>query len=387
VALKSPAMFISVRSILKTANNTSLVTLKRSKKYLLKLAIAFSIAGLSACSSNTLKIKKEFKETPEVTRSNMTDAISCMGGALKKGTSDNAYIFLIRDVNDGTVKDSVYQDGPLADSGRIQLINVMSEHLYPHVGLVTDTFPLMFSQQANEGPGLNRFGVPSAKSMNIFMASYAGIIQNARKAKRLPAASNVVPLIVSGSFTRFDTDNLVQQGSGQNIGSRTKQLAENEKDTIFRQASGQIDIGNTSSARALSLVINLIDPRNNLVVSSKALDLIFYRNNKTFRMRIGLGDGYYGVSKNAVTVEGVHGAQKTLLDAAALWLINKAYGGKTDFSSCFSNKQRRITMTAKEIAQIDQKSLEAQDILVEKAIREKNRKPTSKGSKNENKRD
>lgn len=351
--------------------NVNKVLPQVAKKGLMSVSLAVGLAVMvSGCSMNTLKISKDFKEVPEVTRNNMTDAVSCMGSALKKGNSNSAYIFMVRDVKDGTVKDSVYQDGPLADAGRVQLMNVLSEHLYPHVGLVADNFPMMFSQVGKEAVGLNRFGLPSPQNMGIFMSSYSGIIQNARKAKRLNPARNVIPLVISGSFTRFDSDNLVQSGSGQNLGSRTKRLAENERDDYWRRVSGQADIGSTSSARAISLVMNLVDPRNNLVVSSQSFDLIFYRENKNFRLRIGVGDGYYGISKNNVVVEGVHGAQKVLLDAAALWLLNKAYGGQTNFSSCFNNAQRRLTMTAGEISQIDKRNLARQQAMVDKAARQ-----------------
>lgn len=346
-----------------------------NKNSVLKKALASSliILSLSACSSNTLKIAKEFKETPEVSQSNMSNAVACMGSALKKGNSNNAYVFLIRNLNDGTVKDSVYQDSPLSDAGRIQLMHILSEHLQPYVGLVTDTFPLMFTQTGKEKLGLNRFGLPSFENQQAFMQSYSGIIQNARSAKRLAPATNIVPLIVSGSFTRFDTDNLTQVGSGKNAGTRSKRLAEDEQDTIWNKASGQIDLGRTSSAKAISLVINLIDPRNNLVVSSQSLDLIFYRDNKTFRLRIGIGNGYYGISKSKVVVEGVHGAQKTLIDAAALWLINKAYGGQTNFSSCFNQAQKRMTLSAMQISQIDKASIAKQTAIIKKATKREKR--------------
>jgi hypothetical protein len=289
-----------------------------------------------------------------------------MGSALKKSHSSTAYIFMVRDIIDGTIKNSLHQNGPLSDSGRIQMVNVLSDHLYPQIGLVTDTFPLMFSQTGRESVGLNRFGLPSLQNQAVFMTSYAGIIQNARRAKKLPPANNIVPLVVTGSFTRFDTGNLKQVGSGQNAGSRSKRLADNESDNIWRRSSGQIDIGNTLSARAISLVVNLVDPRNNLVVSSQSLDLIFYRKNKTFRLRIGVGDGYYGISKNKVEVEGPHAAQKILIDAAALWLINKAYGGQDEFSSCFTSDQKQLTMTPIQTRQINKKIRKKQDNIVKK---------------------
>lgn len=320
------------------------------KSLLKRVVIILGLATLTACSNSTLRMSKELKETPSLTRTNMTDAIGCLGSSLKKSNSNSAYLFLIRDITDGTVKDSVYQDSPLSDSGRLQLQNVLSEHLYPHVGLVMDNFPLIFTQMGKEGIGLNRLGLPSTENLNAFMVGYAPIIQSSRQAKKLPPANNIVPLVVSGSFTRFDTDNMLQAGSGQNFGSRTKRLADDEVDDIWNTPTGQADIGNTSSAKAISLVLNLIDPRNNLVVSSQSFDLIFYRQNRTFRLRVGLGEGFYGVSRSKVIVEGVHAAQKTLLDAAAFWLLNKAYGGQTNFSSCFtSDEQRQLTKSSAQV--------------------------------------
>jgi len=326
------------------------------------------LALLSGCSSTDIRIARDFRETPEISRTNMTGAIDCMASALQTNGSDNAYVFMVREVNDGTVKDSPLQDGPLSDAGRIQLMNVLSDHLYPYVGLVTDTFPPMFTTLPKEDVGLNRFGLPAPGNLQVFLAAYSGIIQNARRAKNLPPARNIIPLVVHGSFTRFDTDNLAQEGSGQNLGTRTRRLAQDEIDDTWRKTSGEVDIGDTSSARLVSLVMNLVDPRNNLVVSSQSFDLVFYRKNKTFRLRIGVGEGYYGISKSHIAVEGIHGAQKTLLDAAAFWLLNKAYGGKTDFASCFaSDAQRKLTMTPKQFSQISQTNLEAQAALAEKA--------------------
>ncbi|QTR50527.1 hypothetical protein [Candidatus Thiothrix anitrata] len=137
-------------------------------------------------------------------------------------------------------------------------------------------------------------------------------------------------------------------------------------------------MGNTSSARSMSLVVNLTDPRNNLIVSSQSFDLIFYRDNKTFRLRIGVGDGYYGISKDYVTVEGVHGAQKTLIDAAAFWLLNKAYGGQTDFGACFSDSQRKLTMTSAQLAQISAENRAAQQALADKAAKARKEKNDEK---------
>lgn len=348
-----------------------------------KLGIAFvsGLAMLSGCASNTLEISSNLRETPEISRTNMSGAIACMSSELQKGDPDSAYIFLVRDVIDGTVKEGPYQDSPLSDAGRIQFMNILSDNLYPHVGLVTDNFPYMFTQNGKEDVGLNRFGLPSQENLNIFMSAYSNIIESARQGRGLLPANNVVPLVVSGSFTRFDTDNLAQEGYGNNLGTRTKRLADNELDEIWRKPTGEMDFGSTSSARAISLVLNLTDPRNNLVVSSQSFDLVFYRSNNSFRLRIGMGDGYYGISKDNVVVEGVHSAQKTLLDAAAFWLLNKAYGGQTDFGSCFSNAQQKLTMTTEQFAEISESNRAAQQALAEKAIRARRNTPSEKDDK------
>lgn len=350
---------------MKSVNNNIALSVK--KFCLVSFITSLSLIG--GCSSNTVKITQDFKNTPEVSQTNMSGAIGCMAAELKHGQTNNAYIFLVRDITDGTVKEGPYQDSPLSDAGRIQLMNVLSEHLYPQVGVVTDNFPLMFTQLGKEDVGLNRFGLPAPENLDVFMSAYNDIIQNARQSKGLAPANNIVPLIVSGSFTRFDTDNITQEGMGQNLGTRTKRLAENELDNIWRKTTGETDIGTTSSARAISLVLNLTDPRNNLVVSSQAFDLIFYRNNKTFRLRIGVGDGYYGISKDHVEVEGVHAAQKTLVDAAAFWLLNKAYGGQTDFGRCFSDSQRKLTLTTEQLAEISAQNRAAQQALADKHTR------------------
>ena len=349
-----------------------------------KLGIVFvsGLAMLSGCASNTLEISSNLRKTPEISRSNMSSSIACMASALQKGNSQSAYIFLVRDINDGTVKEGPYQDSPLSDAGRIQLINVLSEHLYPHVGLVTDNFPTMFTQIGKEDVGLNRFGMPSPENLNVFISAYSGVIQNARNSRGLPTTNSITPLIVSGAFTRFDTDNIAQEGVGNNLGTRTKRLAENELDEIWRKPTGEMDFGNTSSARALSLVLTLTDPRNNLVVASQSFDLVFYRSNKSFRLRVGMGEGYYGISKDNVVVEGVHSAQKTLLDAAAFWLLNKAYGGQTNFGGCFLNDaQQKLNMTTEQFAEISESNRAAQQALAEKAIRARRNTSSEKDDK------
>jgi hypothetical protein len=290
---------------------------------------------LSGCSKHNLQMAKEFEQIPEPTETNMSKALQCVNGILKDAPAKIPYVFLVRDVVDGTIReDASFVNGPLSDAGRMQLINILSDNTYPHLGLVIDHFPMMFKALNNETVGINRYGLPTSQNMNTFLNFFAQIINNARNRKKLPPSSKLMPLVISGSFTRLDNDSLFQSGWGQNAGVNSD---EDER------RSGQIDIGKTKSARAISLVVNLIEPRYNVVVSSRSFDLFFYRTNKRGRFRVALGDGFYGFSKNEVIVEGLHGAQKTLLDAVAIWILDKTYGEQANVASCLTPEQAVLT--------------------------------------------
>jgi hypothetical protein len=346
----------------------------------IKLFGILLLAYLSGCSSDhTRIIKNVFKETPKASKTNMSNAIQCMGRQLEKTTTTKlAYVFLVREITDGTITNSIYQNGPLSDAGRIQLIHALSEHTFPYLGLVTDQFPLMFKQQPKEGVGINRFGLTNNNNMNTFLAVFGSIIGNARKQKQLPPIAGVVPLVISGSFTRLDNDNLYQEGWGHNGGSRDR-----GGDNDY---SGQIDYGKTSSSKMISLIINLIEPRYNLVVASQSFDLIFSRENKRFRLRFTLHDGFYGVSKDEIEVEGLHGAQQTLIDAAALWILNRAYGEETNFKTCFTLEQAKLTKNS-EAPPVKKKPVEAPTDKLNGNVEPAKSKPTQENGTHDSEQD
>ncbi|MBO0614818.1 hypothetical protein [Thiothrix fructosivorans] len=295
--------------------------------------VSATLLALSGCGAYSVThIEPMLAQTPTPSRTNITQAIQCMGNGLAASTSSRAYIFLVRDLPDGTVKEGPYQNGALSDAGRVQFINTLSEQIHPHVGLVTDKYPTIFQQLTKEDDtGLNRFGLPSSKNVHAFTSIFRSIVDASRSTKQLPPADSIIPLVVDGSFTRMDGDNFYQEGDGHNAGS---------KSDTDEEKSGQIDFGKTNSARSLTLAVNLIDPRTNLVVSSRSFDLTFSRTNDKKRFRVALGDGFYGYSYSEVMVEGLHSAQQTLLDAAAMWVVDKAYGDEIDFSSCLTPQQR-----------------------------------------------
>lgn len=315
---------------MKTANNKTHV-----KGKIGFALMSLSLLVLSGCGAyTTSRIEPVLARTPTPSRTNITHAIQCMGSKLAESNSSRAYIFLVRDLPDGTVKEGPYQNSALSDAGRTQFINTLSEQIHPHIGLVTDKYPSIFQQLPKEDDtGLNRFALPSSKNVKAFTSIFRSIIDASRNAKQLLPANSIIPLVVDGSFTRMDSDNFQQEGDAHNAGNKSD--TDDEK-------SGQIDFGKTSSSRAITLAINLIDPRTNLVVGARSFDLTFSRTNDKKRFRVALGDGFYGYSYNEVLVEGLHSAQQTLLDAAAMWVVDKAYGDELDFSACLSPQQQTV---------------------------------------------
>ena len=290
--------------------------------------------SLSACTSSTSHVAETIAATPMVSRSNISSAVECMGERLSDAHTSRAYIFLIRDLPDGTVKQGPYQNGPMSDAGRIQFINTLSENIHPHLGVVTDKYPSIFKHLSKEDIGLNRFGLPSANNVKSFISIFRGIIDVARKNKKIPPAQSIVPLVVDGSFTRMDGDNFYQTGNAHNTGNR----ANGDEGKV----TGQVDFGKTTSAKAITLAVNLVDPRSNVIVAARSFDLQFSRTNDKKRFRVALGDGFYGFSHNEVIVEGLHSAQQTLLDAAVMWVLDKSYGDRINFSSCFTPQQQQM---------------------------------------------
>ncbi|ORU91729.1 MAG: hypothetical protein A6F72_03055 [Cycloclasticus sp. symbiont of Poecilosclerida sp. N] len=262
----------------------------------------------------------------------MTEALQCLGSELEKNMANNlgAYAFLVRDIADGTVNSDY--DGPLADAGRVQMISILTAHTKPRYGLVMDRFPLLFEQTNNEQIGINRFGLPSTKDLNTYLSMLTAFTNANRQSKGMPAVKTVMPLIIDGAFTRYDSSHIRSKGYGQNAGYRGS--SEEEQ-------SASIDRGKSGSERSITLVVNIIDPKTNTVVGTEGFDLKFYSNSKTARFRVAISDFYYGFSNTDVRVETVHAAQQILLEAGAIWILDNAFGSMVDFSPCFDTNEKQ----------------------------------------------
>jgi hypothetical protein len=295
-----------------------------------KLLLTGLISMLTASCSTTSRysLDTDFDSAPVKSKTRMSVALQCMNSQLEQTmVNPSAYVFMVRDVIDGTITPN-HSDGPMSDSGRIQMISTLSAHTSPSYGLVIDKFPLIFKQVLNETVGLDRFGFPSQENLNGFYPKLTAIANANRASRGMASVAAIKPLIIDGAFTRNDSSHMRSKGYGSNGGYRGD---------VDDEKTAAIDSGKSGSERSVTLVINIIDPETNVVIGSEGFDLKYYSNSKTARFRIAVNNYYYGFSNTDVRVETLHAAQQTLLDGAAVWILDNAYGKKVNFTRCFNS--------------------------------------------------
>lgn len=266
----------------------------------------------TSCSTNVLQYSS-VKAIPKETQTSLSGALSCTAKSLKGHHSEIAYALLVRDLKDGTVRPNSNYDGPLADSGGLQLKNRLVTLIPSEDALVMDKYPLIFMDQNKGRIGVDRFGLPESKSRKLYQKSLLGSINKTRKARNLSPAKGLVIIAIDGAFTRIDSTAFGNNGYGLDAGNDGT------------GASGDLDYGVSLSKKVISLDINLVKPTTNLIAVSESLDLEFSSNTKRFGITASAGEGDLGFSLSKTAIESVHSAQQTLIDAAALWIVKKLY--------------------------------------------------------------
>jgi len=280
---------------------------------------------IAGCSTSSVKIPEILSEAPRLNRTSVTHAYQCVRDNLNAHKPTSAYVFLIKKLDDATVRGTV-TDGPLSDAGKIELKSALTQ-LVPHSnGVVLDIYPEIFQpmSKTRSPAGLNIFGKTKQELLQKFKNQFLESIQRSNKSAKI-----LIPLVIDGSFTQLDGDRKYQKGNGLNIGS-------NGRD------DGEVNIGKTTSAKSISLTVNLIIPSTNTIISSKSFSINTIRKNNKFKIKLGLGEGFIGYTNEELIVEGLHGAQKTLIDAAALWITSKAFSQHAGVGACLTNSQKGI---------------------------------------------
>ncbi len=277
------------------------------------------------CSTSSIKIPEIMSEAPRLNKTSLTHAYQCVRSNLNAQKPTTVYAFIIKKLDDATVRGSL-TDGPLSDAGKIELQSSLTQ-LVPHSnGVVLDIYPEIFQpmSKTRSRAGLNVFGKTRKEGLYEFKNQFLESIKYQNN-----SVKTLVPLIIDGSFTQLDSDRKYQKGNGLNIGSDGRD-------------DGEINIGKTTSAKAISLTVNLILPSTNTIISSKSFSINTIRKNNKFKIKLGLGEGFIGYTREELTVEGLHGAQKTLVDAAALWIASQAFSQHAGVGACLTDSQKGI---------------------------------------------
>lgn len=294
------------------------------------MCLCFPIA-LTACSNGTLVPSKFLTEKPKVRSTNLSNSLMCVKKAIGKSEDrTNGYLFSIPPIIDGTVIKGV--DGELSDSLQYEFISNLHNVLPRGYGLVLTNHPIVFQEtDGNSDFGLNQYGVINKSDIESLTKVYLEQINSTRKIAQKTFPNEKISLydklhirIIKGAFTRNDKDPVHKKGFGLNIGGDGS------------SGDGAIDFGKTNEYSSITLSLLLNDPSSNILQNATSFTINAHRFSSNFELSLTPGEGLLGLVNENLVIESKHGAQQTLIDAATIWVLEKTYGDKADFSKCIS---------------------------------------------------
>jgi hypothetical protein len=282
------------------------------KNFFIKVAWLPGIISLllpAGCSNVNSSMSNITAETPHPALTNLTETLKCMGREVNK--SDMKGILLLVDgFYDGTVPvmtDSrtallrmPRENGPLADGGKYDFEAVIRRSISNKKIIIPYSLPSGLLQEDKYG------GLP-AKYLQELAQYYkaAAIIR------------------VKGIFTQNDTSDYRTSGFGSGA------------EVEGHDGEAEIEYGLSKSSRSLSLTIYLGDALSNTLGAATTLTLNTYTKSDKFSIGFGFNNGNMSFAKQNKLREGLHGAQRTLIEAAVMWTLRGMYSN-VDFSSCFT---------------------------------------------------
>ncbi len=262
----------------------------------------------SGCSNINSSMSNITAETPHPALTNLTETLKCMGQKVNQAET-GAVLLLVDDFFDGTVpvlSDSkiltgryARENGPLADGGKYDFEAIIRRSISHKKIIIPYSPPIGLMQE-------DKFGRLDIKYVQDLAKTYG--------------ASAVIR--IKGIYTQNDTADYVNKGHSS--GGET------------RGSDGEADIeyGVSRASRSLSLTIYLGDAVSNTVGAATTLTLNSYTESEKFSIGFGYGEGSMSFARQDRVKEGLHGAQRTLVEAAVLWTLRGIYR-QVDFSSCF----------------------------------------------------
>lgn len=262
----------------------------------------------TGCTSVDSTLSNINIETPYPAVTNLTDTLRCIGIKINESNSP-ALLLLVDDFFDGTVPvvtdikaatiKAFRDNGPLADGGKYDFETVIKRMVSNKKIVIPYSIPVGLVKQEDIYGKLNLKYLQ--KLIKIYNVS--GVIR------------------VKGVFTQNDSSNNNNKGFGSS--------GETEGD----HAELEVEYGEARSTRSISLAIHLGNPLNNLMIAGTTLTLNTHTKSDEFSIGFGYGEGSVSFAKESKRKEGLHGAQRTLVEAAAMWMLRGLYS-KIDFSQC-----------------------------------------------------
>jgi len=287
-----------------------LITQKTISWFIAWLITVCLLAGaVSGCSNVNSSMSNITSETPHPALTNLTETLKCMGQAVNKGES-KAILLLVDDFYDGTVpvvpESKILtgrygrENGPLADGGKYDFEAIIRRTISQKKIIIPYSLPIGLIQE-------DKFGMLNPVYVRDLVKMYGA----------------VAAIRVKGVYTQNDTSDYINKGDSS--GAETK----------GSQGEAQLEYGLSKASRSLSLAVYLGDAFKNTVGAATTLTLNSYTESDKFSIGLGYGEGSMSFATQAKIKEGLHGAQRTLVEAAVLWALRGIYQ-QINFSSCFS---------------------------------------------------
>uniref|UniRef100_UPI004055F9A3 hypothetical protein n=1 Tax=Candidatus Electronema sp. TaxID=2698783 RepID=UPI004055F9A3 len=281
--------------------------------------ILLLLAG-SGCTSVSSSMSNIMAETPHPALTSLTETLKCMGDKINKEENIRRILLLVDDFYDGSVpvvSDSKLatgkfmrgENGPLADSGKYDFEAIIKRTVGGNKIVIPYSMPLGLLQE------------------DLYGKNPAEYIANLAKTY---SSSHIFR--IKGIFTQNDSADYYNKGASG--GGETK----------GKHGEAEIEYGVSKASRSLSLAVHLGDPATNTLIAATTLTLNSYTESDKFSVGFGYGEGSVSFASQARLREGIHGAQRTLIEAAALWALRGIYQNyqyanqkiSVDFSSCFA---------------------------------------------------
>lgn len=286
------------------------------------LAGALALAGCTYQSSN---INSILSEAPRDPYTNTTWAVACLGKSLDRiqasrpGELPKVVVYIDNFV-DGTIPQSVNLNGPLGDRGRFDFSAILGRYISNSLVLVPYEEP-GFMKASDQVTGAAD-PVLMAAALNSYGATGAYKIR--------------------GAFTQFDPVDVNDVAYGANG---------NLQDPSNNNIRGETTVGVRAASRTITLSVEVGAPVSNIVVGANSFAVNIH--NDAYDYSFGIGNDFFSFTVNHEETyqESVHAAQRTLLEAASMWLLYAIYEDSlnTDpqVESCFSGLESASYVAAR----------------------------------------